>query len=366
MSFSIIPYSDIDFDQWLEFTEQQTGYNLFYHPAYLKASSVLGPEWHPTHALVKQEGGKYTFGLILQLEKGLEKGQVLQVYGFRGADHVEPMVLGEDFNVDDAIEYLIKELQPSLICGNSLTERFADAILKVSGTKSPRKAKAFRCPYINLPANEDEFYARYSTNFRSQLRRKVKKATKNGIEFRFVDSKNMPEGYSLSEALKNLVRVHSMRFEELGKSSRFLEDTPQTFFKELCRTTGDYPEYISFTEAVHEGQVVGSFLGLRNSKRYNYIISGFDETYNEYSMGRLLIFHSMRFCMERQVPVFDFIRGTEQYKFGWTELVATDYNVLAPINLKGRVTAEKMRWDKAAKRKGRFAGTVEWLKRNDK
>jgi CelD/BcsL family acetyltransferase involved in cellulose biosynthesis len=49
----------------------------------------------------------------------------------------------------------------------------------------------------------------------------------------------------------------------------------------------------------------------------HYYLSGFDPAYERLGPGSLLIEHAMTFARHAGQRWFDFLRGSEPYKYGW-------------------------------------------------
>ena len=61
------------------------------------------------------------------------------------------------------------------------------------------------------------------------------------------------------------------------------------------------------------------FYGLFNDSRLAYFNGGFDQQYNKFSLGTLLVKKLIDFGIKNGMTVFDFLRGNEAYKSKWTK-----------------------------------------------
>mgnify|MGYP001824753376 CR=1 FL=1 len=171
--------------------------------------------------------------------------------------------------------------------------------------------------FLDIPESTEAFWARYRSNFRSQLRRQLRKADAHGIDLRFVTEEELPPNYSIPQAMENLKRLHKLRFETLNRRSFFLRADFQRFHQYLSRQASTGACTACFTEAIHEGQVVGSIYGMRATSTYLFLMTGFNPRYADFSPGALLLYHTVEELIRHGVRHFDFKCGEESYKRRW-------------------------------------------------
>ena len=76
-----------------------------------------------------------------------------------------------------------------------------------------------------------------------------------------------------------------------------------------------------------EGAPVAAFLCLEYAGRVGLYNSGFDPARAQLAPGIVLLAHVIRDAIERGVPVFDFLRGEEPYKYGFGPSPEDVFNV---------------------------------------
>ena len=339
---------------------------LFYHPLFLTSTTVLPNIHQPTHLMLGMRRGDVVFGLPVKLKKVSALIKELSIYSIRteGFDHLVPL----DSTVDRyASSMFLKELGKdcySVFSGESLDGKFAELLELVFATKyQVFKRQSFRCPFLTLPATEDELLGSLSKKFRLNLKRSILQAKSDSIRFRVVTSGN--EDYSLERALQNLQSVHADRSDSRSRSSKFLTPDSQAFHARLCKEANLYPEIIHFFEAIHDDRVIGSLYGYLNRDEFYFYQSGFYSEYRRYSLGSLLIYRAILHLINRNARVFDFLRGADKYKFNWTNSSSSDFLVLVGMSLAGRGSVGVMRLKRAMKRSGKKVGAWQWVIGND-
>lgn len=340
---------------------------VFYHSVFLDAAAALPSDEQPSHLVIGRANEELVFGLPVQIKR---YGLLIRELNFytvntQGFDHLAP--LDRSLNRQASREFLnhfYKYWGLNVLRGMGVDSEIPD--LFENGRNKRLKffsRRTFRCPYLNLPESEKELQGSISRNLRSQLKRKAAKAKAASIEFRHVE-KDAP-GYTFQAALENLYTLHEGRFSSLNKSSKFLTTTSKAFHTQLCREAEGFVNTLHFFEAVHHDRVVASLYGYVIGKRFYFYQSGFDTEYSKYSVGALLLYQTILYLIGRGIKVFDYLRGTEQYKFEWTKTIVNDYLIIASASPAGHLAANWIRLKRAMKRDGKKVGTWHWLLNKD-
>ena len=105
------------------------------------------------------------------------------------------------------------------------------------------------------------------------------------------------------------------RLSKVGKA-RFMDERMERFFRSVtARLAAAGWAQLWFLE--HEGAAVAAFLCLEYGGRVGLYNSGFDPARAQLAPGIVLLAHVIRDAIERGVPIFDFLRGEEPYKYGF-------------------------------------------------
>jgi len=167
-----------------------------------------------------------------------------------------------------------------------------------------------RCPILPLPATWDEYLARLSGKDRHELRRKMRKLEAE-LPAVAVRSHTALDGWD--EAMTAFLGLH--RASRTGKA-RFMDERMEQFFRGALRplvAAGWARLWFLESAAVP----VASFLCVEYGPSVGLYNSGFDPSHARLAPGIVLLGHLIRDAIERAVPVFDFLRGEEPYKYAF-------------------------------------------------
>lgn len=167
-----------------------------------------------------------------------------------------------------------------------------------------------RCPVLALPGTWDEYLARLSGKDRHELRRKMRRLE---TDLPGVQARVEGPGDGWEPAMTEFLRLH--RLSRQGKA-RFMDEAMERFFRAALRALADRGRArVWFLE--HEGGNLAAFLCLEYGASVGLYNSGFDPERARLAPGIVLLAHVIRDAIQRAIPVFDFLRGEEPYKYGF-------------------------------------------------
>jgi CelD/BcsL family acetyltransferase involved in cellulose biosynthesis len=167
-----------------------------------------------------------------------------------------------------------------------------------------------RCPVLALPDSWDAYLERLSGKDRHELRRKIRKLERE-LPGTSVRSHAAWEGWD--EALADFLRLH--RLSKVGKA-RFMDGRMEEFFRDSTRTLAA-AGWARLWFLDWDGAAVASFLCLEYGGSVGLYNSGFDPTHAKLAPGLVLLAHVIGDAITRRIPVFDFLRGEEPYKYAF-------------------------------------------------
>ena len=177
-----------------------------------------------------------------------------------------------------------------------------------------------RCPVLALPATWDDYLARLGGKDRHELRRKMRKLERE-LPGAAVRSHGGAAGWD--EALSRFLVLH--RLSKAGKA-RFMDERMEHFFRGATRALAAAGwARLWFLE--WEGQTVASFLCLEYPGSVALYNSGFDPARAALAPGIVLLAHVIMDAIRRGIPVFDFLRGEEPYKYAFGPTPEDLFNV---------------------------------------
>jgi CelD/BcsL family acetyltransferase involved in cellulose biosynthesis len=158
----------------------------------------------------------------------------------------------------------------------------------------------------------DEFLASRSRNFRDQARRRERKLVREtGLSFRLCDDSDR-----LPADMDALFRLHSERWG--GESSGVFDGRGAAFHREFAAAAFD-AGLLRLWLAEIEGETVAAWYGWRFAGSEWYYQAGRDTRFDRYSLGFVLLAHSVREAMNDGVDAYRFLHGGEEYKGRFTE-----------------------------------------------
>ena len=167
-----------------------------------------------------------------------------------------------------------------------------------------------RCPVLRLPESWDAYLAMLSGKDRHELRRKMRKLE---AELPDVRVRSVIGGPDWDEALGQFLHLH--RLSRTGKA-KFMDETMERFFRDaLGALAAEGWARLWFLDSAEVP--VAAFICTEYGSSVGLYNSGFDPVHARLAPGIVLLGHVVRDAIERRVPVFDFLRGEEPYKYAF-------------------------------------------------
>jgi len=163
------------------------------------------------------------------------------------------------------------------------------------------------CPRIELPASWDDYLALLSKKDRHELRRKIR----NLLDRRQV------RWYALSglqvqrQDLEDFLRLFRLSRDE---KARFLDPVMEGFFWNMATAMGQ-AGYLRLFFMELEGARVAATVCFDYGNELLLYNSGFEPAYGRLSVGLLLKAFCLKEAIEAGKKTFDFLRGSEDYKY---------------------------------------------------
>lgn len=187
------------------------------------------------------------------------------------------------------------------------------------------------CPYLPLPENEDALLKSVSKNMKSSLRRTRNKIKKDE-SFKMYLVENEAE---LPDLIKALFELHHLRFSDQNKATKFIYEVRGAFHTEMSRYFLN-TDILKFFVVTFNDQPIGMLYCLEYNKRLMYMQAGFDPKFAKYALGNQLILFAVNYAIDHNCVEFDFMRGSEAYKYKWTNKVRYLYKLEYARSVKGR------------------------------
>src|SRR4029450_599413 len=187
-------------------------------------------------------------------------------------------------------------------------------------------------PHIPLAGHTwDSYLATLGASHRANVRRRLR-----ALEQKFdVQFERVTSDRDRRDALERLTHYHEHRFDAHGTA--FRTASLRAFHDEATRRFLDRGWLRMFVLRVNGAPAAGMY-GFRYNRAFYFYQHGFDDSYQQHSIGLVLMALSIRAALEEGAVEFDMLWGTEPYKFLWARQTRELYNVhLFPPHLGGRV-----------------------------
>ena len=163
-----------------------------------------------------------------------------------------------------------------------------------------------KAPIKHLPANWDDYVGGLGKKYRHELRRKVRKLGNAGEVIQY---DCLPE--TLPGCLPEFFRLHRLSSPE---KADFMTEARERFFTEIAETAAAHGSFkLSMLEL--DGVRVAACINFDYGDSYLLYNSGYDPAYSQLSVGFVNKAWTIRDAIESGKRTFDFLRGTERYKY---------------------------------------------------
>ena len=188
------------------------------------------------------------------------------------------------------------------------------------------------CPYIRLAGHTwDSYLATLGASHRANVRRRLR-ALEQKFDVRF---EQVTADNDRRDALDRLTQFHSQRFDARGTA--FRTASLCAFHDEATRRFLDRGWLRMFILRVN-GAPAAVMYGFLYNRTFYFYQHGFDHSYQQHSIGLVLMALSIRSAIEEGAAEFDMLWGTEPYKFLWAHHVRELCNLhLFPPHLGGQL-----------------------------
>lgn len=183
-------------------------------------------------------------------------------------------------------------------------------------------------PWVRV-AETDAYLATRSTNFRSNIRKAVRRADRDGVRYRCLDP---------TETRSGLIRLRELHVARWGHT-RFVSSFDR--FASAAMQGAESGE-VSLHELAADGSTVASVVCFELEGRMSFYQSGRRPEPRWRSAGTLLLFRIIEHATERGLSEFDLLRGDEQYKRSFADAERPLLTARSNWGLGGKAAATTM------------------------
>jgi CelD/BcsL family acetyltransferase involved in cellulose biosynthesis len=186
------------------------------------------------------------------------------------------------------------------------------------------------CPYITISGDWQTYLAGLSSKMRKNVRRYTRQLEETGVEFDWVRDRT-----EVRQAVSELFALHARRFEFKGADTGFRAEQREPFHSRVSETFFDLDILRLFRLRAAQ-QTIASLYCFEYAGALFYVQAGIDPDWDKQSAGTVLVGHAIRYAFDHQLAMFDFMRGSEEYKFRWTATSREIIEVRLGVSWKGR------------------------------
>ena len=195
-------------------------------------------------------------------------------------------------------------------------------------------------PYIELPASIDEYMKSLSHDSRRNFKRfRMKLEKGRAVEMLVTNDKK-----SIASDFETIMQLHQKRWEQKGGPGNFAQSRVGflKFHNTIVNRFFDNGWLCLLRLMVDGIPTAGHYNIFYHNIMYNHS-AGFDPEWADLRAGNVLQSLAVEDSIRKGVKEFDFLRGTEQYKYYWTnkEHISVDTVVWRSQKIAHRVAVER-------------------------
>jgi CelD/BcsL family acetyltransferase involved in cellulose biosynthesis len=167
------------------------------------------------------------------------------------------------------------------------------------------------CPVVALPETVEAFEAGLNGKFRKHLRYDLRRLLERA-EVRFEEATSA----TLDELMDALLRLHKARWQQRGEPGVLAHEPLQRFHRAVAASLLASGE-LHMHALRAGGEIIAVAYGFVTHGRVYYYLGGFDPEWESFSVGSLVIRHSIESAIRKGAREYDFLRKGEAYKYRW-------------------------------------------------
>lgn len=200
--------------------------------------------------------------------------------------------------------------------------RETSQLLNVEGLKdSARVEDQSICMHLELPCSVEEFLRGFSRH-RKSLRASFGALEKKGR----LEMERASEG-DLEEFLGTLFALHQARWRLSGEDGVLADERIQSFHREAAAGMLRKGS-LRFYRMRLDGKDIAAHYGFKKDRRFYCYLGGYDPEFEKFSPGKLLLAEAIYEAIGEGDVEFDFLRGSEEYKYVWRPKVSMNRRII--------------------------------------
>lgn len=169
------------------------------------------------------------------------------------------------------------------------------------------------CPYAQLPASYDEFFAALSKSARRHTRERIRCIEREHPDARFGVVENERD---LEAALEALVRLHQQRWRSRGYAGSFADERVVGFHESMSRDALR-EGFLRFYTLTDRDEVAAAVLCYRMNGSVQAYSCAFEPSWSHYRPGMVLGAYAIEQSIAEGASRYDHLEGDEAHKSTW-------------------------------------------------
>lgn len=303
---------------WLEWIEKSDNSHVFFHPIMVRAwidTYLPIRKIEPLFCIAREEDTVIFFPLVLWTKNW--KNAYLRTIiptGYSDYDYHDPILVSNQHNFDWNAYWtaFFSEIADSWNGQYDLIE--TDGIRNNAIPMKSQWIKGEICPFIDLsPFSDGEsFLQSLKKNLRQDTKRRIRRMEESGeCVFNVFSPTQVNEAL---ETLPSLLEHHSLRWPNAYKAPRFHENLIRQLLPKGL---------LHFSTITINGSTISWRIGFMFQSRYYSYMPAFDIAYNSFSPGKVHLYYCIQDAINKNLKIYDQLRGDELYKNEWTQTIDT-------------------------------------------
>lgn len=177
------------------------------------------------------------------------------------------------------------------------------------------EVKTDSAPYIKLPATWDEYLTLLGRKHRHELRRKIRRLEAEKIEYI----------YKAPHDLFHIETFLKLMGESDATKKKFLSPAMRVFFIDLLQSLD--PKLVTLSFLKKGSEFISATITFEYNKRVYLYNSGYNLAYGNLAPGLILKAYLIKSSIDKGIEIYDFLRGTERYKYDLGGIDCTLYTM---------------------------------------
>ncbi len=171
------------------------------------------------------------------------------------------------------------------------------------------------CPYVTTVGTFEAYFKTVSQKHRYKVRLFGRRlAEHHAVTFHVARTPN-----EVAVAIDELFALHAKRWTIKNDDvSGFDNETSRRFHRGVAAALAAQDGVRIFVLRCDDRPVAACYCFLFDGRLFFYQ-PGWDPAFRQFHVAKILLGHAIQYCFGQGIREFDFLRGTEDYKFDWTD-----------------------------------------------